>query len=98
MTASSARAARSGLAQKRDTTINIRLTARMRDLIDSAASSVGKTRSEFILESASRQAIDMLLDQRLFSLGEAEYAAFVSALDHPPEPPRTASKIGRAHV
>lgn len=73
--------------RKRDTTINVRLSTRTRDLIDTAADLMGKTRSEFILDSVRQHAIDVLLDQRLFSLGEKEYEAFVDALDNPPEPP-----------
>lgn len=87
MTALPAQMDPSGRGQKRDTTINVRLTVKTRDLIDSAAHLIGKTRSEFILESARQQAIDVLLDQRLLSLGEIEYEAFLSALDNPPEPP-----------
>lgn len=74
-------------APRRDTTINMRLTVQMRDLIDSAADALGKTRSEFILDSARQQATDVLLDQRLFALGEADHAAFAEALDNPPAPP-----------
>jgi len=73
-------------SERRDTTINVRLTARTRDLIDSAASLVGKTRSEFVLESARQQATDVLLDQRLFMLDADAYAAFVAVLDNPPAP------------
>lgn len=72
---------------RRETTINVRLTIKMRELIDSAAALMGKTRSEFILESVRQHAIDVLLDQRLFSLGSEQYDAFVRALDNPPEPP-----------
>lgn len=72
---------------RRDTTMNVRLPTKLRDLIDSAANLIGKTRTEFVLESARQNAIDVLLDQRLFSLGEKEYEAFINALDNPPEPP-----------
>ena len=66
--------------------INLRASARKRALIDRAAEVVGKTRTEFILDSASRAAEDVLLDQRLFLLDEARYAAFVEALDAAPRP------------
>ena len=72
--------------EKRDTTINVRLSAKTRDLIDSAADMLGKTRSEFMIESARLQAIDVLLDQRLLSLSVEAYEGFVTALDNPPEP------------
>ena len=41
--------------ERRDVTINIRASAYIRDLIDSAASILGKTRSDFILETASER-------------------------------------------
>jgi uncharacterized protein (DUF1778 family) len=44
-----------------DTVINVRLTKVLRDLIDWVADVAGKTRSEFILESARTHAIDVLL-------------------------------------
>lgn len=67
-----------------DTTINMRVPAQTRDLIDSAAASVGKSRTEFVLESARQHAIDVLLNQRVFNLDAKASAAFVRALDNPP--------------
>ncbi|WP_349371011.1 DUF1778 domain-containing protein [Salinarimonas sp.] len=69
---------------RRETTIHVRAPARTRDLIDKAASALGKTRSEFILESARSRAVDVLLDERLFALDETRHAAFLEALDSPP--------------
>jgi uncharacterized protein (DUF1778 family) len=64
--------------------INLRIEAQTRQLIDDAAAVLGKTRTEFMIDSARAQAIDVLLDQRLFVLDDARYAAFVAALDNPP--------------
>lgn len=72
--------------QRRDAVINVRLTTKLRDLIDRAADVVGKTRSDFILESARKHAIDVLLDQRLFSLDSKQYDEFLRVLDEPPAP------------
>ena len=66
--------------------INLRIEARTRRLIDDAAAILGKTRTEFMIESARRQAIDVLLDQRLFVLDPERYDAFIHALDNPPAP------------
>lgn len=66
--------------------INLRIEANTRQLIDDAAAVLGKTRTEFMVESARRQAIDVLLDQRLFALDDERYDAFVRALDNPPAP------------
>ena len=55
-------------------------------LIDDAAAVLGKTRTEFMVESARKVAIDVLLDQRLFVLDPGRYDAFVQALDNPSAP------------
>jgi uncharacterized protein (DUF1778 family) len=64
--------------------INLRADAATRSLIDRAASVAGQTRTEFMLSSARERAIDILLNQRLFVLNEANWAAFVEGLDNPP--------------
>jgi uncharacterized protein (DUF1778 family) len=49
---------------KKDTVINMRLSSRMRNLIDQAAEIVGETRTAFILESAHKRAIEALSTAR----------------------------------
>lgn len=66
--------------------INLRIETHTRQLIDDAAAVLGKTRTEFMIDSARRQAIDVLLDQRLFALDPGRYDAFMHALDNPPAP------------
>ncbi len=66
--------------------INLRIETGTRQLIDDAAAALGKTRTEFMIDSARREAIDVLLDQRLFVLDPEHYDAFVQALDNPPAP------------
>ena len=76
--------------------INLRIEAGTRQLIDDAAAILGKTRTEFMIESARRQAIDVLLDQRLFALDSERYDAFMRALDNAPAPgPRLRSLLRR---
>lgn len=76
--------------------INLRIEANARQLIDDAAAILGKTRTEFMIESARRQAIDVLLDHRLFVLDSGRYDAFVHALDNPPAPgPKLRSLLRR---
>lgn len=77
--------------------INLRIEANTRQLIDDAAAILGKSRTEFMVESARRQAIDVLLDQRLFVLDSDRYDAFMHALDNPPAPgPKLRSLLRRA--
>jgi uncharacterized protein (DUF1778 family) len=76
--------------------INLRIEAGTRQLIDNAAAILGKTRTEFMIESARQQAIDVLLDQRLFVLDSELYDAFIRALDTPPAPgPKLRSLLRR---
>jgi uncharacterized protein (DUF1778 family) len=66
--------------------INLRIETQTRELIDEAAAILGKTRTEFMVESARQLAIDVVLDQRLFTLDPERYDAFLNALDNPPAP------------
>ena len=77
-------AAEGGVATETKASINLRIEPRTRRLIDEAAALLGKTRTEFMVESARRQALDVLLDQRLFALNAGYYDDFAQALDHPP--------------
>ena len=67
-------------------TISIRAKAGQRDLIDQAAERLGRSRSDFMLEAACRQAEDVLLDQTYFALDAKSFAAFQAMLDTPPAP------------
>ncbi len=67
-------------------TISIRAKAGQRDLIDQAADRLGRSRSDFMLEAACRQAEDVLLDQTYFALDAEKMAAFQAMLDNPPAP------------
>ena len=72
------------VSQTRDVTINIRAKQCQRDLIDHAAEVQGKSRSEFMLESAYQQAQDVLLNRSFFGLDELKFKQFVALLDAPP--------------
>ena len=63
--------------------INLRALDSQRSLIDRAAALLGKNRSDFMLETACREAENVLLDQRLFLLDQANFDAFNQALDAP---------------
>jgi len=80
------RPAAAELSEPSNAAINLRIGTETRRLIDNAATVLGKTRTEFMVESARQAAIDVLLDQRLFVLDPERYDAFVHALDHPPAP------------
>lgn len=69
--------------ESKEAPINIRAKASQRDLIDMAANLVAKSRTDFMLDAACREAQDILLDQRLFILDDEQYDAFLAALDAP---------------
>jgi uncharacterized protein (DUF1778 family) len=70
--------------QRRDVTINLRASQRQRALIDRAAQTLGKNRSDFMLEAACREADAVLIDRRIFRVDEKTYKRFTAALDKPP--------------
>lgn len=70
----------------RDRAITIRASRRQRDLIDRAAAALGKSRSDFMLESACREAEQVLLDRTFFRLDADAFARFQALLDQPPPP------------
>jgi uncharacterized protein (DUF1778 family) len=78
---------------RRDANISLRIQRPLLDLIDNAAELAGKSRTQFVLESAKQHAIDVLLDQRFFSLPDAQFKAFMRALDHPAEPTKNLKEL-----
>ena len=70
---------------KRDT-LNLRIKPGERSLIDQAARSVGKNRTDFVLDAARRAAEEALLDRTLVSVTPEAYAEFLARLDAPPQP------------
>ena len=59
---------------------------RLFSLIDQAARSVGKNRTDFVLDAARRAAEEALLDRTLVSVTPEAYAEFLARLDAPPQP------------
>lgn len=70
----------------RDAAINLRALPEQRDLIDQAASLLGKNRSDFMLEAACERAQSVLLDQVFFNLDPDAFRQFTALLDAPPGP------------
>ena len=72
-------------AAKRET-LNIRIKPEVRELIDRAAKSRGKNRTDFILDSARVAAEETLFDQVIMSVSEQAFKQFQTLLDMPPKP------------
>lgn len=65
--------------------VNLRVREDTRALIDRAARSLGKSRSEFMIDASRRAAEDTLLDQTLLRVDQAAFDRFVAVLDRPPD-------------
>lgn len=66
-------------------TLNIRIKPEERSLIDRAAKSRGKNRTDFILDAARLAAEEALLDQLVVTVSPQAHAQFMARLDMPPE-------------
>jgi uncharacterized protein (DUF1778 family) len=64
--------------------INLRVSRGQKSLIDRAAHALGRNRSDFMLETACREAESVLLDRRYFILPDEQFRRFTVMLDEPP--------------
>ena len=65
--------------------LNLRIKPEERGLIDRAAKTLGKNRTEFMLDAARRAAEEALLDRTIFTVSPKAYAEFMARLDAPPQ-------------
>lgn len=70
---------------RRDKRLNLRTSAQQSALIQQAAAAAHKTVSEFVLDSATERAEDVLADRRYFAIGDVAWQAFRVELDKPAE-------------
>jgi uncharacterized protein (DUF1778 family) len=73
-------------AARKDDVIQIRASAHTKAILNRAASLRGQKLSEFMLDSARRQAEDTILDQRSFFLDPAAHEKFLAMLDSSVKP------------
>jgi uncharacterized protein (DUF1778 family) len=71
---------------RKDDVIQIRATVETKAILNRAATLRGQKLSEFMLESARRQAEETILDQRAFFLDPRAHEQFLTMLDHPAMP------------
>lgn len=71
---------------RKDEVIQIRASSETKALLNRAAALRGQKLSEFMLDSARRQAEETLLDQRVFLLEPDAHAQFLALLDAPAVP------------
>jgi len=61
--------------------LNLRIKPEDSGLIDRAAKTLGKTRTDFVLDAARRAAEDALLDRTVLTVSPKAYAEFLARLD-----------------
>jgi uncharacterized protein (DUF1778 family) len=66
--------------------LNIRIKPTDRGLIERAAQSLGKNKTDFILDAARRAAEEALLDRTVLAVSPEAYAEFLARLDAPAQP------------
>ncbi len=71
---------------RKDDVIQIRTSFETKAILNRAAALRGQKLSEFMLDSARRQAEDTILDQRVFYLSPEAHEAFLAILDAPAKP------------
>jgi len=79
---------RARAASRKDDVIQIRASAETKAILNRAAALRGQKLSEFMLDSARRQAEETLLDQRIFFLDPKAHEKFLAMLDGPATPNR----------
>ena len=77
--------AANSLSVRRET-LNLRIKPAERDLIDRAAKARGKTRTDFVLETARAAAEESLMEQRIMMADPQAYQEFLARLDQAPAP------------
>lgn len=71
---------------RKDDVIQIRASAGMKAILNRAATLRGQKLSEFMLDSARRQAEETILDQRAFFLDAKAHEKLLELLDAPAKP------------
>src|SRR5882757_1855104 len=75
-------------ATRKDDVIQIRASVATKAILNRAATLRGQKLSEFMLDSARRQAEETILDQRSFFLDAEAHKKFLAMLDSPAPPSR----------
>ena len=79
--------------ETRDEKVEVRLTRSAKRTLQTAASAMQRSVSEFVLESALARAEETLPDRQRFGLNKTQWAAFLKALDAPPRPSRRLARL-----
>ncbi len=70
----------------KDRSINIRISDAQLNLIDRAASLERRSRSDFVLDVATRAAEDVIFERNVFSMPAADWDEYLATIASPPAP------------
>jgi len=79
-------ATQSMLVERRTVKLDVRVSPAAKAKLQTAASAVHRSMSDFVMESALARAEDTLAERRVFGLDAEKWAAFQAALDAPARP------------
>ena len=82
-------------AETRNEKLDLRLTPSAKRALQIAANVMGRSVSEFVLESALARAEEALPDRQKFGLNAEQWRVFQKALDTPPPPAPRLAKLLR---
>jgi uncharacterized protein (DUF1778 family) len=85
-------------ASTKERRLNIRCDEQTRALLDRAAGHARVTLSEFVLSRAVQAAEQVVRERESISLPEADFTAFLTALDAPAEPSPALLRAARRHA
>lgn len=80
-------------SETRSEKVEMRLSRSAKQILQTAASAMHRSVSEFVLESALARAAETLPDRQRFGLDKAQWEAFQRALDAPSRPSRRLAKL-----
>jgi uncharacterized protein (DUF1778 family) len=79
--------------ETRNEKLDLRLTPSAKRTLQTAASALHRSVSEFVLESALARAEETLPDRQRFGMDKAQWEAFKKALEAPQRPSRRLAKL-----
>jgi uncharacterized protein (DUF1778 family) len=82
----------------KDTRLHIRCDEAVRTLLDKAAAYSHMSLSEFVLKNAVEQALSVLQAHESITLSQADFDAFLAALDTPAQPEPALQRAFQRHA
>jgi len=86
------------VTQARNARLELRLSEDVKTLLQQAADALGKKLSEFVVDSARHEAVDVIADRRVFLLDRKKMAEFERRLNQPVQEHPKLKKLMRSNT